>query len=167
MEGVRLEYARWLNLDRLTRRSNGLPDSHAAFARAKSVGERTLRRWRTEDDEFAGLVEQERVRLLQGMPGGTLSRGPSLEQLPDADAGAEAAAADGVSDPDVIDYRRVKQAIRDRAMEGDRSSLELYMKHWGHEQAELERQERERGFSHLSDDELIGEVESLLVLLRG
>lgn len=165
-ERIRQEYARWLMQDRLTLAANGLPTSHVGFADAKGVSDRTLRRWRTDDDEFAELLLAEERRLAASVPGGTLRRAGSLEHVPDDVEAAERAAAEGLDDPDYLDYLRVKTAIRDKAMDSDRASLELYMKHWGHEHAAQEREQRERGFAHLSDDELVTEVRRMLMGLE-
>lgn len=161
IERLRVEYARWMLLDRVTREANGLPTSHEGWASLKEISGRSLRRWRNDDESFAALLEEEQRRAAGRLPGGSIRR---VELDGDADdlAEVEEARGQGVTDPAELEYLTVKRAIIEKAKDGDRESLGQYMKHWGHEFASAEKEQRSAGFAHMTDDELVDEVRGLL-----
>lgn len=173
LDRVREEYLEWLLLDQRTRRVHGLPQSHAEFAEVKGTTDRTLRRWRNEDEGFQQRLEQRRVEVAQRGPNGAVV--PSPRSYPQTDpraagrfeppepvsAGDDPAVV-GVEDPDERIYRVVKDEISRGAREGDDKLFALYMKWWGNEFVEREREARESAFLDLSDDELVGQVLDLV-----
>jgi hypothetical protein len=178
LDHIREEYLEWLLIDKRTRQVHGMPATSREFAGVKGVSDRALRRWK-QNPVFAERLEQRRVEVAQGRQGGAVSAAGLLRSYPHTDPRAarrfaipkpaqpehdrvvEAARAEGTVDPDLLDYASVKQAIRDAAAKGDGKSLELYMKHWGHEHAAAERMVRESSFADLTDDQLVDETLTL------
>lgn len=176
LEKVRDEFATWLTVDQRTKQKVGLPTSIQQFADLKQVSDRTLRRWKNDDPEFAELVEQRAASAAGYATGGAVAdvararpsssskrrpQAPGVAQSADATARQVAADA-GIEDPELLDYASVKAAVIEGAQHGDTQSLAAYMKYWGHEYAARERESRESTFADLSDDELIAETLDLI-----
>lgn len=168
---IREEYAHWMTLSKRQRRAHGLPETQSQFAERKGISARALRRWQVDSD-FKERVSQLWQLEAQQAPGHAVSAKSRPQSDPrvkarlappkpatDADDPAilEAQAA-GVTDPDEQNYHVVKASIRDKAADGDREALALYMKFWGHEYAEAERARRDSSLSDLSDVELVDET---------
>lgn len=176
LEKVRDEFATWLTIDQRTKRKVGLPTSIQQFADLKQVSDRTLRRWKNDDPEFAELVAQREAASVGYSSGGAVADvararpSSSSKRRPEApgvaasaDATARQVAADaGIDDPELLDYASVKAAVTEGAGDGDGQMLAAYMKYWGHEYAARERESRESSFADLSDDELIAETLTLI-----
>lgn len=174
---LREEYLEWLLLDDATRRAHGLPRSDREWAAHKGKADRTLRRWKDRED-FQERLRQRREQIARGAANSTVAPSPEGRPYTDPrsvrrfeapepvqrerDRIVSEAASEGVTDPEERDYLAVKSSLRDKAMDGDPRALELYMKHWGQSFAGAERDRAESRFPDLSDDELVGELLSLV-----
>lgn len=147
---VKRQWARWLLTPETDRVGLHMARSQAEFARSHRVSARTLRSWQAGDnDEFNAIW--------QSLGGDPDAVGVTPEPEVGDDGASEAARSEEEST-----YLRVKRAITAKAMSGDQKALDAYMKHWGGEFADQERQERETGFADLEDDALIAETLSTI-----
>lgn len=172
---IREEFIYWETLSKRQRRAHRLPESQSEFAEVKGVSSRCLRRWKS-DPEFQERVRQLGQQEAQSAAGHAVSPrsypvrneagkrkyDPPEPATEDDDPAILEARASGVSDRDEQDYHVVKASIRDKAADGDREALALYMKHWGHEYAQQEKARRESSLSDLSDRELVYETLELV-----
>ena len=185
LQPVREEYLEWLLLDKRTRQVHNLPRSQAEFARVKGLADRTLRRWQGEP-EFQERLAQRRGEMERAGRGGAVkpqvvtsgSRPASdprdgrvrgavrdddpLEAVDRVHESLVAEARSAGLSEDEADYLSIKGAIRDAAGEGDARALELYMKYWGNELAQRERERAESRFPDMSEGEIADAVLSLL-----
>ncbi|MGH3441152.1 MAG: hypothetical protein ACRDUY_03735 [Nitriliruptorales bacterium] len=157
---TRLAYADWLLMGDGERRAGNLPRTDKSFAKLHDTTDRTLRRWRTEDDGFKELLAARREhRERFGVVSPPTTDGRVARKLPedlaDIDAYVDAQANAAGLQGDERDYFVVKTTIVFKARSGDREALNLYMKHWGHEFVEREKAQFESAFPDLSDGEIV------------
>lgn len=152
---VRAAYVDWLLTDEEIRAMHGLGVSHADFARLNGVTSRTLRRWR-EDPGFTELVEATRKRLEQQR-----SAEPSKPK-PKSQAQVDALARGAEPGTDLWDFHEIKGALKARAMAGDSNAINVWIKTFGTDLMEQERQEAESLFPSMSDDDLAASVLELV-----
>lgn len=172
----KVDYANFLLTTRRDRELHGLPQSDQEYAVLKGMTDRTLRRWRNEDEEFQAFVDELRERLnTEGEPEGwvplnelkvaevpsdprTLPRAEQRVTVPPPEADPE---FDDRLSKDEQQYAKVKAEIARQAAGGDARALELYLKYWGQDHLERERQQQEL-LQGMSDERLVREVVELL-----
>lgn len=167
MNKLRGEYAYWLATPRRLRVTMGLPITDSDFAEMKSVSSRTLRRWK-EDQDFLALVEQHRLELANAGPNSAIAgigvpvpavrsarrvkpevpRPVTLEDDPALVAGVSV---------DEQRYLQVKDTLVQMAMDGNQGAIDLYLKHYGKNFVEAEKQDF-RDYEGFSEDRLADEV---------
>lgn len=134
-EELKDEFAAWWVLSVREREIHGLPDTQKAFAKAKGVSPKTLRRWKKEDRW------EDRVAAHKTMP--ATPRGPAYE---------------GIDDPARAEFEDIRSSLVQGAKDGDRTALKEYMSYFGKTFVEEELAARESEFSDLDDEELIAEM---------
>jgi len=139
---VKEEFADWTLLTPEQRKLLGVPLNVADFARRKQVGERTVRRWQNEDEDFARLLEERqaatadaRTRVKTALP--ALGEDSSIE-------GSFAFA-----------WSRLQALIAS----GDKSALQMYLSSpLAKAVMEAQLEQAKSDFADLTDDELAGRL---------
>lgn len=174
---TREEFVEWLCMTERTRRAWNLPTTEREFADLKGVSARQLRRWKSSD-EFQRLWRQREHEIAQ-QAGAYVPKEDVGEVRPHYDPRADARrrppgppedidqqvqreSIERGYDPQRAEYESIKQAVAEKAREGDPQAVDKWMKYWGGPLAEEERAEREAQFAELSDDELADRVLELI-----
>lgn len=145
---VREEFISWLLIPEKERVKLGLPRTVVAFAEAKGVGERTLRRWMNADEKFQAELEVRRSRLLTQTTPGALSGevhvpGPALVKTVPQVSGIDS----------TFDYAWSK--LQELIASGDKNALQMYLNSpLAKSVMEAQLEQRKSDFSELSDEEL-------------
>lgn len=134
-EALKDEFAAWYALSKRDRQIHGLPETQKAFAEAKGVSPKTLRRWKKKDG-WQARVDKHKTAPVE----------PKEPEY----AGAE--------DPARAEFEAIRASLVEGAKNGDRTALKEYMSYFGKPFVEEELAARESEFSDLSDDELIEEM---------
>lgn len=142
----RRAFAEWLVTPTSTRRAHRLPDSKEAYARARGVTSRTLRRWEGEES-FQRLLTEARERLAE------MAVEPVL---------APPAPAASLDDQMRQDYEAIRGRVLSRALEGDPKMLDVWMKMFGQTFVQEDMAARARGLADLDDDALVAETLELI-----
>ena len=139
---VKEEFADWTLLTPEQRKLLGVPQNVADFARRKQVGERTVRRWQSEDDEFARLLEERRAST----EAATTRVRTSLPALGDDSS---------IEGPFAFAWQRLPALIAS----GDKSALQMYLSSpLAKAVMEAQLEQARSDFAELSDDELAGRL---------
>ena len=143
------EFIEWHILDKHTKIVNNLPVNIAKWAKAKSITDRTVRNWMA-NPEFVERIENRRVELSLALPGATAGAMTSIAVLK------------ANKDDDKSDYEKIKAALVERALAGDRTSAEIYFKTYGVTYVEEEKASRKADFRDQDITQLYARVLALV-----
>jgi hypothetical protein len=166
-EQIFLEYVTWFVTPKRLRKQFGLPNTDAEFANLKGVSERTVRRWKQRED-FMPMVEQQKRRVAENAKVSAVAVGPARaathgnsnlvkdtgEFVPSVED--DRLFEEGISQEE-LQFRQAKDAIFEKAAEGNQQAFDLMMKYWGSQYVDAERTESQL-FREMSDEDLIREL---------
>jgi hypothetical protein len=116
---VRSEFLDWMLLTDGQRATLRLPRTQAEFAKAKGVGERTLRRWLNADPQFQAELESRRTAVLTETTPGAASGALSAPLLP-------AVVPSGVTEVEAT-FNAAWAKLQDLIASGDKNALQMYL----------------------------------------
>lgn len=163
------EFATWMAMPKRLKASLQLPTSTKAFAEFKGVSERTLYRWK-KDPSFIKMVEQRKLEQVAQVPNSAVAKVGPPRPINDARAlrnrnldGTDPAteADDPVYsqglDAAEVQYLKVKDTLARMAADGNQGAMDLYLKHYGKQFLELEREDA-NPFVDLTDGQLVDQI---------
>jgi len=167
------DFAEWMSYSKRERQLAKMPVTYTDFARDNKMTDRTLHRWR-KDAEYPQVqraIEEAKRRREEAKP---ITPAAATEQAATTASAkkraarpalhfeiADAAEAAGL-DNDAARHETLKNAIYQRALEGDKDSLTKWWALWGRMYAEADAKRLDSSFPGMSDSELASTVLHLL-----
>ena len=143
------EFVEWYILDKHTKIVNGLPVNITKWSKAKGITDRTVRNWMA-NEEFLKKIENRKKELTLSLPGATVAAITPISVMRQT------------KDDDKSDYEKIKAALVERALSGDRTSAEIYFKTYGKAYVDEEQAARKADFRDQDIDQLYDRVLALL-----
>jgi hypothetical protein len=138
------DYANWLLLTPAERKNLGLPASETAYANAKGISDRQLRRWK-QDPIFQGLLEKLKTKQAEKISVSNMSNNSI-----DTDEEVLASSED--------EYQIIKSTLIKGAMSGDSKYLDLYFRTYGKDFVAEEAAARSSDLASMDFDTLVLET---------